>query len=126
MPIYEYQCPECGRFEVMQKINDAPLAECPTCMGAGKRSAVKRLVSLSAFHLKGTGWYKTDYCAKDSNGKSASGHAHKVEVSKEGAKEQQSEDPSGSSKEGNSPPLTKVGEGAKDGGVTASKNSAPA
>jgi putative FmdB family regulatory protein len=61
MPIYEYDCPECGKFETIQKFSDEPLVECPTCRGAGRSSAVKRLVSLASFHLKGGGWYKTDY-----------------------------------------------------------------
>jgi putative FmdB family regulatory protein len=62
MPIYEYVCNACGHeFEEWQKISDAPVSKCPTC---GKRK-VERLVSLSAFHLKGTGWYVTDYAKKD-------------------------------------------------------------
>ena len=65
MPIYEYECPTCGRFEVMQKISDPALSSCPTCQGAGRNNAVQRLVSASAFHLKGSGWYKTDYSAKN-------------------------------------------------------------
>ena len=57
MPIYEYECPGCQTVhEVTQKMSDPPMATCPTCGGA-----VKKLISLSAFHLKGTGWYNTDY-----------------------------------------------------------------
>ncbi len=59
MPTYEYSCPKCGTFEAFQKITENALAECPTC-----HSPVERLISGSAFHLKGTGWYKTDYAAK--------------------------------------------------------------
>ncbi len=61
MPIYEYECPVCGRFEHIQRANDKDLRECPTCKDKGKPSKVKRLVSASSFHLKGGGWYKTDY-----------------------------------------------------------------
>jgi putative FmdB family regulatory protein len=58
MPIYEYVCNACGHeFEEWQKITDSPVQKCPSC---GKRK-VERLVSLSAFHLKGSGWYVTDY-----------------------------------------------------------------
>jgi putative FmdB family regulatory protein len=65
MPIYEYECEACGhRFEAIQKFSDAPLADCPEC---GK-SALKKLLSASAFHLKGGGWYQTDF--KDKNKKS--------------------------------------------------------
>ena len=58
MPTYEYQCKLCGhQTEVFQKIADEPLTECPTCHQAG----LSKLVSATAFQLKGTGWYATDY-----------------------------------------------------------------
>jgi putative FmdB family regulatory protein len=58
MPIYEYQCEACGHtLETLQKISDAPLTRCPAC-GA---EALKKLVSASAFRLKGGGWYETDF-----------------------------------------------------------------
>ena len=61
MPIYEYLCASCGfQFEEVQKFNDLPLDECPDC---GKNSA-SRQVSMSAFHLKGGGWYKDGYSGK--------------------------------------------------------------
>lgn len=57
MPIYEYQCTNCGRkVEVMQKITDEPLQKCPSCKGL-----LRRLISLTSFQLKGNGWYATDY-----------------------------------------------------------------
>jgi len=57
MPIYEYQCTECGKvFEIFQKISDEPLTECKVCKGR-----LNKLISNCAFHLKGTGWYVTDY-----------------------------------------------------------------
>jgi len=65
LPIYEYECPNCGVFEVMQKITDEPLQRCPKC-----KHKVKKLISESSFHLKGTGWYATDYAQKGKgNGK---------------------------------------------------------
>ena len=61
MPIYEYLCASCGfQFEEVQKFNDLPLEECPNC---GEKSA-SRQVSMSAFHLKGGGWYKDGYSGK--------------------------------------------------------------
>ncbi len=57
MPIYEYQCEKCGIFETIQKFNDQPLAKCPTCQSSNPQ----KIVSASAFHLKGAGWYKSDY-----------------------------------------------------------------
>src|ERR1035437_8874069 len=59
MPLYEYQCSGCEKVhEIQQKFSDAPMVECPDC---GK--PVKKLISLSSFALKGTGFYKTDYAA---------------------------------------------------------------
>lgn len=68
MPIYEYACPRCGTLEVMQKITDVPLVECPYCLEQGVHNPVTRLISSTSFVLKGSGWYKTDY----GNGKSSS------------------------------------------------------
>lgn len=63
MPIYEYCCPKCGEFEVTQRITEDPLKRCPTCRGK-----VKKLISNSSFHLKGSGWYITDYARKNNSG----------------------------------------------------------
>jgi len=58
MPIYEYRCSACGHeFEILQKISDQPLTECPAC-GKG---ALAKLVSAAGFQLKGSGWYVTDF-----------------------------------------------------------------
>ncbi len=60
MPIYEYQCGNCGIFETTQKISDKALSSCPSCKGK-----VKKLISNSTFQLKGSGWYLTDYARKN-------------------------------------------------------------
>ena len=61
MPIYEYRCLECDRqFERMQKFSDPAIEVCP----CDRAAAVQKLISRSAFHLKGSGWYVTDYAAK--------------------------------------------------------------
>ena len=60
MPIYEYECAKCGRIEeTLQNFSDKPLTKCSHCSGK-----LHRLVSRSSFHLKGTGWYVTDYAQK--------------------------------------------------------------
>jgi putative FmdB family regulatory protein len=60
MPIYEYKCRKCGKqFEVMQGISDDAVKECTFCKGP-----VDKLISLSSFQLKGSGWYVTDYGGK--------------------------------------------------------------
>jgi putative FmdB family regulatory protein len=57
MPVYEYQCSQCGQIEeALQKISDSPLETCSHCKGH-----LKKLISQSTFHLKGSGWYVTDY-----------------------------------------------------------------
>jgi putative FmdB family regulatory protein len=63
MPIYEYECGACGRYEVMQKITEPALKRCEKC---GK--PVRKLMSQSSFALKGGGWYK-DLYGSSSNGK---------------------------------------------------------
>ena len=70
MPLYEYECEECGRrVERLQKFSDAPLTTCESCGGA-----LQRLVSSPAIQFKGSGWYVTDYARKSSApGSSASG-----------------------------------------------------
>ena len=69
MPLYEYECDACGgRFEVIQKFSDAPIDKCPVCGGT-----VHKLQSAPAFHLKGTGWYATDYAKSGSTGESKGG-----------------------------------------------------
>ncbi|MBF0555765.1 MAG: zinc ribbon domain-containing protein [Nitrospirae bacterium] len=61
MPIYEYKCNQCDAdMEVVQKITDAPLKECPNCGGQ-----LRKLISSTSFILKGSGWYVTDYPSKD-------------------------------------------------------------
>lgn len=58
MPIYAYKCAECGfEQDVMQKMSDAPLADCPQC---GKASFSKQLTA-AGFQLKGSGYYATDF-----------------------------------------------------------------
>jgi putative FmdB family regulatory protein len=62
MPIYEYQCETCQhQLEVLQKISESPLQQCPAC----GESALKKLISASAFRLKGGGWYETDFKTGD-------------------------------------------------------------
>lgn len=77
MPVYEYQCEACGQVkEAFQKISEPPLDTCPHCKGH-----LKKLISQSAFHLKGSGWYVTDYGGAKSGTKSK-GDAKKDSSSK--------------------------------------------
>jgi putative FmdB family regulatory protein len=72
MPIYEYLCEGCGKVnEKLQKVYDPPPPRCDEC---GSRKLAK-LVSRSAFQLKGGGWYSDLYASKKKE---------KAEVSKDG------------------------------------------
>ena len=58
MPIYAYKCGACGHAkDVLQKISDAPLTQCPAC-GA---EAFSKQITAAGFQLKGSGWYVTDF-----------------------------------------------------------------
>ena len=62
MPLYEYECTQCGQIEeALQKFSDKPLRQCRHCSGS-----LRKLISNTSFHLKGTGWYVTDYAKKPS------------------------------------------------------------
>lgn len=86
MPIYEYECSQCGMIlEVLQKFSDAPLKLCEHCSGS-----LHKIVSQSSFHLKGTGWYVTDYNSR--SGTTSEGNSKNAE-SKTNAKTDQSKSP---------------------------------
>ena len=58
MPIYAYKCGSCGHAkDVLQKMSDAPLTDCPAC---GAATFSKQLTA-AGFQLKGSGWYATDF-----------------------------------------------------------------
>jgi putative FmdB family regulatory protein len=58
MPIYAYRCSNCGlEQDVMQKMSDAPLTTCPQC----KTETFAKQLTAPGFHLKGSGWYQTDF-----------------------------------------------------------------
>jgi putative FmdB family regulatory protein len=90
MPIYEYQCTECGKtFEIFQKISDEPLTQCKVCKGR-----LTKLISNCAFHLKGTGWYVTDYkkpVDSGGGGRNGSKHVEKTESAPEPVTETKAE-----------------------------------
>ena len=58
MPIYAYKCDSCGHAkDVLQKVSDAPLTECPACGAA----TFNKQLTAAGFQLKGSGWYATDF-----------------------------------------------------------------
>jgi putative FmdB family regulatory protein len=66
LPLYEYECPNDGTFELVRKFSDAPLEACPTCGGP-----IEKLASAPAIQFKGSGWYITDYARKSTGGEAA-------------------------------------------------------
>ena len=103
MPIYEYKCAECGHtLEAIQKFSDEPLKECPGC----KKLALEKQLSASAFRLKGSGWYETDF--KTGSKKNLAGNkADSSPAAKPGSGSEvksKSESGAGSSKKGTESP----------------------
>ena len=72
MPIYAYRCSDCGHEQdVLQKMSDAPLTDCPAC---GKSTYAKQ-VTAAGFQLKGSGWYVTDFRNNGAKSTGGSGKA---------------------------------------------------
>jgi putative FmdB family regulatory protein len=96
MPIYEYECLQCEkRTELLQRMDDAPLATCPQCGGE-----VRKLISAPAVQFKGSGWYVTDYAGKKggaSSGKSEAKTESKSESSSSESKSSSSDSKASSS-----------------------------
>jgi putative FmdB family regulatory protein len=110
VPLYEYQCPKCGRFELIRKFADEPLTECPTC-----GSEVQKLASAPAIQFKGTGWYVTDYARKSSGeGKSGEGKS---------GESKSSDSKSGEGKSGEGKSDSRSGDSGKGTGADSSKSS---
>lgn len=58
MPIYAFECTQCGHsFDRLQKLSDPDPEACPSC----SQAAVKRQLTAPAFRLAGSGWYETDF-----------------------------------------------------------------
>jgi len=84
MPIYEYQCQQCGHHhEALQKISDPQLRQCPEC----GRKSLKRLVSAVRFRLAGSGWYETDFKSDKEAKRNLHDKADKAEAKTDGSGE---------------------------------------
>jgi putative FmdB family regulatory protein len=116
LPLYEYLCPECGRFELIRKFSDATVTTCPTC-----GSDVQKLLSAPAIQFKGTGWYITDYARKD--GKSGTGDSGKGPSAKSDGGKSEGGKSEGSKSEGSKSEGTKS-EGSKDSGSSSGDKAA--
>ncbi|MFC1494057.1 FmdB family zinc ribbon protein [Thermodesulfobacteriota bacterium] len=91
MPFYEYECTKChNQVEILQRISDPPVKKCEQCNGK-----MKKLISNSTFHLKGSGWYVTDYKSKSGgyDGKTDSGDSAAAKDTKSGSSDASSSKP---------------------------------
>jgi putative FmdB family regulatory protein len=96
MPIYAYRCTDCGHeFDVLQKVSDAPLTECPAC----QRPALTKKVTAAGFQLKGSGWYVTDFRDKSAARKAAD-NGDSAKTSDAAAKSAEPAAPAGSDTKG--------------------------
>ena len=87
MPLYEYQCVQCGeRVEVIQRLTDPPQSVCGKCGGE-----MKKLLSAPAIQFKGSGWYKTDYATKPAASSTATAKDTKSDTKSESKTETKSE-----------------------------------
>lgn len=90
MPIYEYDCETCkSREEIIQKFDEKTPEECPNCHAKG---TLKKVVTSSAFHLKGGGWYKDLYSSTKTEGTKSKDAAPSKETKKEESKKPKTDD----------------------------------
>ncbi|MFO0637477.1 MAG: zinc ribbon domain-containing protein [Nannocystaceae bacterium] len=105
MPLYAYRCSVCGAEEEhIERFSDPPKATCDACGGA-----LARLLTPTAFHLKGGGWYKDGYASSKPGGDGGSSSSASSGTSTS----------SGSSTSGGS-----ASSGSSDGGGKSSKAAA--
>jgi putative FmdB family regulatory protein len=115
MPIYEYACTACGHeFEEWQKMSDAPVRTCPKC----KKKKVERLISRTAFQLKGSGWYADLYSSsKPGEGKDGKeGKDGSKDAKATGAKSESSDGATGSGGAGGESTAKASGDTGKSSG----------
>ena len=104
MPIYEYRCSNCGhKLEALQKISEPLLVACPSC----QQDKLVKQVSAAGFHLKGSGWYVTDFkggsSAKPAAGDEPAKPAADATTTKDGKAEPKKPAPAAASESAASP-----------------------
>lgn len=83
MPIYAYRCESCGfEKDVLQKMSDAPLTQCPEC----SKDTFRKQVTAAGFQLKGSGWYVTDFRGGSNGAGAKTGAAASAATGEESAK----------------------------------------
>ena len=104
MPIYEYECSDCGkRFDRIISISDAEKSQSLDCNNSDCSGSAARVMSAPAFHLKGSGWYQTDY-AGGKAGATAGASAASSDSTAASSPKTESSSPSASSSDTSSKP----------------------
>lgn len=113
MPIYEYRCNDCNNvFEEWNRSYEEKEITCPSCNGVAKR-----LISNTAFILKGSGWYVTDYARnQDSSSGNGNGDGKSQEQTPSDTKE------GGATKEQNASQSGGESSGGNGSGTTGSES----
>jgi len=121
MPTYDYACKACGHeFEREQRITEPPVKTCPKC----RKRQVQRLISPTAFVLKGGGWYSDLYSSTRPKKANGTDGAEKSDAS---GKKDAGGDGKGAAKEtGGTKGGTKGGGGASGGGSSSKAKGASA
>lgn len=114
MPVYEYQCQACHRdFEYQQRMTEPEKTTCEACGGV-----LDRLISRTAFALKGAGWYKDLYSKTDGSFDPRKGKDFDAKESKDKADAAKSAS--------NAPSTTESSSSGTSGGSTPSSGSSSA
>src|SRR5262245_23103949 len=119
MPVYEYQCKACGReFEYQQRMADPPKTVCEACGGE-----LERLISRTAFQLKGGGWYKDLYSSTKPAGDSGGTSGESKPAESKPAESKPAAKPEGGGSSGSSSGSTSGGSGGSSSGGSGGSSS---
>ena len=115
MPIYAYKCESCGLAkDVLQKISDPQLTDCPAC----GQSTFRKQVTAAGFQLKGSGWYVTDFRGGNAPASSPAPAANAAAGNESGSSGGSTSSSSSTSSESSAPSVPAVASASKSGSVT--------
>lgn len=88
MPVYTYQCENCGvRFDQQQKFSDPPLTRCPECC----KKTLRKVYTPVGIVFKGSGFYATDHKSPSGQGRSSGSKSSEEDKKSEPAEKPASE-----------------------------------
>jgi putative FmdB family regulatory protein len=95
MPVYTYQCENCGiRFDQQQKFSDPPLTRCPEC----SKKTLRKVYTPVGIVFKGSGFYATDHKSPSGQGRTSGSKSGEEEKKSESSEKTESEKPAKESK----------------------------